>query len=217
MSDFKARTDEDLDILEDDESKGYIGRKSSIHDEYGEDGALLLGKSVDTENYGQHIYMDAVSPHVVGIFGARGSGKCLKPGEKVLTESGELKKIEDIFKNVEGTGTVVQDTEKEKLVKSNEEIKIPALNEDFKTTTKEITHVYRKKVNEKLIKIKTKTGKEITTTKTHPLLTINEKTTWKETEKLKEEDFIALPRQIHTKPEENQFLRQQLPKTIQQL
>lgn len=75
MSDFKARTDEDLDILEDDESRGYIGRKSSIHDEYGEEGALLLGKSVDEKNYGQHIYLDAVSPHVVGIFGARGSGK----------------------------------------------------------------------------------------------------------------------------------------------
>ncbi len=80
MASFIGKTDENLELLEEDETKAYIGRKGSVHEEYGEEGALLLGKSVDEENYGQYIYLDAVSPHVVGITGARGSGKSYSLG-----------------------------------------------------------------------------------------------------------------------------------------
>ncbi len=202
MKGFISRAHEDLKILEDDETKAYIGRKKSIHDEYSREGALLLGKSVDESNYGQYIFLDAVSPHVIGIMGARGSGKCLKPDEEVLTSSGELKKIKEIFQEIDKTGKTIQDTEKEKLVKSTEKLSVPALNKDLKVTSKPITHAYRKKVKENIIKIKTKTGKKVTVTKTHPLLTIDESPKWVNSENLKEGNYIALPRRYENNPKE---------------
>lgn len=202
MDSFIGKTGEKLSLLEDDETKAYIGRKKSIHSDYGSEGALLLGKSVDEENYGQYIYLDAVSPHVVGITGARGSGKCLKPDEKVLIGNGELIEIKKIFKQIERKGEIIKDTEKEKLIKSKEEITVPGINKDLKTDKKEITHAYRKKVDEDLINIKTKTGKEITVTKEHPLLTIDGKVKWKEANEVDEEEYIALPRKYTNDPED---------------
>jgi hypothetical protein len=77
--DFVANSEEPLRLIEDD-SGAYIGRKKSHHAQYGNEGALLLGRSVEEKDLGQRIYLDALSPHVVFITGARGSGKSYSLG-----------------------------------------------------------------------------------------------------------------------------------------
>ncbi len=80
---FEALTDESGTAF-------FIGRSKSIHEKYGQEGALLLGTLSEEENYGKPVYLDAIAPHVVFIVGARGSGKSYSLG--VIAE-------ELVFKN----------------------------------------------------------------------------------------------------------------------
>ncbi len=71
---FVGNSKEKLNVLRTD--KGiFIGRKKSVMEKYSEEGALFIGRSVEKDSYGKKVFMDAVSPHVVFITGARGSGK----------------------------------------------------------------------------------------------------------------------------------------------
>ncbi len=76
---FIAGSEEPLNVIEEND-KIFIGRKKSIHQKYGEEGALLLGKSVEKNAYGKLVYLDAILPHVIFITGARGSGKSYSLG-----------------------------------------------------------------------------------------------------------------------------------------
>ncbi|QQR92146.1 MAG: ATP-binding protein [Candidatus Iainarchaeum archaeon] len=66
-----------LELLELPEKKqAFIGRKKSILQKSGLDGALYIGKVQDDEKYGDYsLYLDSLNPHVVFICGSRGSGK----------------------------------------------------------------------------------------------------------------------------------------------
>ncbi|MEM0372633.1 MAG: helicase HerA-like domain-containing protein [archaeon] len=86
--DFTGESNEKLSLLGDD-TRAFIGRKKSVHEQYGEEGALLLGRSVEKANYGKKVYFDALSPHVVFITGSRGSGKSYALG--VIAEELVLK------------------------------------------------------------------------------------------------------------------------------
>lgn len=82
-----------------DESKVYIGRKKSIHREYGEEGTLFLGEITEEERQGTKVYMDGLAPHVVFICGSRGSGKSYTLG--VI--------VEELVKKNPNVGIVVID------------------------------------------------------------------------------------------------------------
>ncbi len=82
-----------------DESKIYIGRKKSIHKEYGEEGTLFLGEIIEEERKGTKVYMDGLAPHVVFICGSRGSGKSYTLG--VI--------VEELVKKNPNVGIVVVD------------------------------------------------------------------------------------------------------------
>lgn len=91
MAKFSPRINEELGLMKDESGRTYfIGRDDSIQKKYGRDGALLLGRVSEEENYGDFVYLDAIAPHVVFIVGARGSGKSYSLG--VIAE-------ELIFKN----------------------------------------------------------------------------------------------------------------------
>ncbi|MCD4740570.1 DUF853 family protein [archaeon] len=91
MSSFKPRINESLQMLTDSSGTAFfLGREKSIHEKYGRDGALLLGKITEEDHYGNFVYLDAIAPHVIFIVGARGSGKSYSLG--VIAE-------ELIFKN----------------------------------------------------------------------------------------------------------------------
>ncbi len=72
--DFQADSSEPLLLLEGD-GRAFIGRKKSVQKEYGFEGLMLVGRSVEKKAYGKPVYLDAISPHVVFVCGARGSGK----------------------------------------------------------------------------------------------------------------------------------------------
>lgn len=71
---FVGKSLEKLNLLS-DKNNAFIGRKGSMQKQYGEEGAMLLGKSAEENNLGQKVYLDALLPHVVFITGSRGSGK----------------------------------------------------------------------------------------------------------------------------------------------
>ncbi|MFB6088983.1 MAG: hypothetical protein ABEK36_04355, partial [Candidatus Aenigmatarchaeota archaeon] len=64
-----------------------------------------------------------------------------------------------------------------------------SIDDDLKISHKDVSHLYKKRVEENLIKIKTRTGKEITVTEEHPLLTEGG---WRESEKLKKSNKIGI-------------------------
>ncbi len=88
---FRPQPSEKLEALSDEAGTAiFIGRSKSIHEKYGQEGALLLGILSEEEDYGKPVYLDAIAPHVIFIVGARGSGKSYSLG--VIAE-------ELVFKN----------------------------------------------------------------------------------------------------------------------
>lgn len=85
---FAAEAGEELQALE-DEKGVYVGRKRSLLAEHGTEGALLLGKIAEKDREGKKVYLDALSPHVVFVCGARGAGKSYSLG--VIAEEIALK------------------------------------------------------------------------------------------------------------------------------
>jgi hypothetical protein len=85
---FVAEAKEALELLE-DKGAFYIGRKKATQAEHGDSGALLLGKVSEKDGLGKFVYLDAISPHVAFIVGARGSGKSYDLG--IIAEELTLK------------------------------------------------------------------------------------------------------------------------------
>ena len=65
----------ELNFLQDDEGKAFIGRKKSVFQKYGDEAALFVGRVGEKDLENKNIYMDSLNPHVVFVCGARGSGK----------------------------------------------------------------------------------------------------------------------------------------------
>ncbi|MBN3037433.1 MAG: ATP-binding protein [Candidatus Diapherotrites archaeon] len=76
MPKFSANVNDELQTLSDPSNTSvFIGRNKTLHAKYGRDGALLIGRLSEDDGYGKLVYLDAMTPHVVFISGARGSGK----------------------------------------------------------------------------------------------------------------------------------------------
>ena len=83
---------------------------------------------------------------------------------------------------------------------SNEDIFIKSFNKStLKIEDKLISRVWRKKYSGKMIKIKTKSGKEIILTHDHPMYVLNNRIYEINAEMVKTNDYIALPRELKTK------------------
>ncbi|MFB6158664.1 MAG: hypothetical protein ABEJ95_03300, partial [Candidatus Nanohalobium sp.] len=69
-----------------------VGRDEEDQEEHGMKGTGEIGKHLVGENEEAHaanpIHFDVATPHVMGVFGKRGTGKCMLPDEKVLTDQG---------------------------------------------------------------------------------------------------------------------------------
>ena len=171
-----------------------VGRDEDTADEYGTDGTGMIGKHLVGENEEAHkanpVYLDLASPHVMGIFGKRGTGKCLLPDEKVLTENG-LKRMDEVFKQAQKKGVCVDSSGDEELVRFDGP-NVPS-TDGTELENRQATAAYRKKVDEEIVEVETSLGREARVTKEHPLLTPEG---WSEAEKLEEGDRLAVPRDI---------------------
>ncbi|AJF59989.1 MAG: chromosome segregation protein [archaeon GW2011_AR10] len=131
------------------------------------------------------------------IAGANASGKCVVGETRILLPTGESKKIREIVEeNIEKANKkqfledgIIGFVEDPKL-------KVISLNpHTLKAEERMVSAVVQRLCPERLLKIKTRTGNEVTTTDYHPFFSINENGVYSlQAKDLKEGIFIALPR-----------------------
>jgi len=152
-----------------------LGRDLKDIEKYNSQGCAYLGKVVMSSGerpvLGRKVMVDVSRPHLMLVCGKRGGGKCVSGDTEILLEDGSLVKIKDL---------------------KNEERKVIALNDSFKLNAVSKDDFFEREVD-KVLKIKTRTGREITLTPEHPLFTING---WKPVVELKEGSRIAVPRKV---------------------
>jgi len=177
-----------------------IGRDRSDLKKYGDKGTAFIGKHIVGKGEEAHltnpIHMDFARPHIVLVCGKRGSGKCMTPSTPVFLPDGSIRCIEDIFKEFERDGKIIIDNEKEKFVKLKRKLEVLSLTNDMKIEKRRVSHIYKKKIRERAIKMRTRSGREIVVTKEHPFLTFTGSLKWKKAEELSLNDYIALPRKL---------------------
>ncbi|MEK6937153.1 MAG: LAGLIDADG family homing endonuclease [Nanoarchaeota archaeon] len=138
------------------------------------------------------------------VIGSNGSGKCVLGDTLVSLADGSLIKIEDLVnKRLEINSVKTEDGYL--ALGDNTQILALDLNE-LKIKSKQIQAFVKRKSPEKLIKIITRSGRCITSTKYHPLFILNEG----EVKPIKAEDLkegvrIAVPRTIKILPNSKHF------------
>lgn len=168
-------------------AKIVVGRDLADLKHYGTQGTLFIGKHLVGTGEEAHVttpvLLDALRPHIIVLTGKRGEGKCLTPETPVALADGTTKDIDKIFKEI-AAGR--EDHDKEEEIFPCIGVDVLTVDKELNVKPKQISHVYRKKVSEKLLKITTKRSRTITCTKEHPLLTIEESLVWKMASELKE-------------------------------
>ncbi|MFB6192713.1 MAG: LAGLIDADG family homing endonuclease [Candidatus Nanohaloarchaea archaeon] len=171
-----------------------VGRSEEDRKEHGLEGTGIIGKHLVGENEEAHkanpIYFDLAKPHVMGVFGKRGTGKCMLPDEKVLTDQG-LKTAESLFREASEEGRPEIEKRDEQLYNFSGP-KVQSVSDSFEATENRVVAGYRKKVDEELYRVETASGREITVTGEHPLLTASG---WENTDNLSEGQKVGVPRQ----------------------
>ena len=152
-----------------------LGRDLGDLEKYGSQGTAYLGRVVMSAGekpvLGRKVLIDVSRPHLMLICGKRGGGKCVSGETEILLEDGSLVQI--------------------KALKNNSK-KIIALNDSLKLGVEVKDSFFEREVD-KVLEVKTRTGREITLTPEHPLLTING---WKPAQELGVGSRIAVPRKI---------------------
>ncbi|MBI4163441.1 MAG: DUF853 family protein [Candidatus Aenigmarchaeota archaeon] len=159
-----------------------VGRDEEDEKKYGESGAVFLGKHLVGEGDEAHttnpILMDVVKPHIVLVVGKRGTGKCVEENTPIVLEDGSVVPIKDL---------------------ENDNRRVIGLDQKLKINPLEKAEFYKRKVN-RLLHIKTRSGKEIKLTHEHQLLTIKG---WVPVKDLTIGSRIATPRKIESFGETN--------------
>lgn len=173
-----------------------VGRDRTDMERYGEKGTAFVGKHIVGEGEQAHltnpVRVDMARPHVMLICGKRGSGKCVTGQTPVFMADGSLRPIKEIFEEVEGKGRKIIKKPDEELIEVREDVKVLSLNRKMKNETMGVSHVYRKRIKEDIIKIRTKSGREIEATKEHPLLSLESAVRWREAGDLEEGERICV-------------------------
>ncbi|HLD04892.1 MAG TPA: DUF87 domain-containing protein [Candidatus Nanoarchaeia archaeon] len=150
-----------------------IGRLDSDREKFGSAGTIFLGKHYvkmgQRTSLSNKVYMDMNRSHVVFIVGKRGGGKCLAGDALVSLENGSEVPIENLVSDAR---------------------KILAINHNLKLTSVKKEGFYRREVNS-VLKMNLKSGKHITLTPEHPLLTMSG---WIPAEYLEAGSYIATPK-----------------------
>jgi V/A-type H+/Na+-transporting ATPase subunit A len=126
------------------------------------------------------------------IPGAFGTGKCVIPGTPVLLADGGMMPIEDIYRKF---GSEAGTPSVESFAPASG-ISVLAFNgKEFKA--QEISHVYRGRTD-KLVRLQTASGRTITVTPAHKLVTFRPDARFEErpSGELRVGDYIVLPRKI---------------------
>lgn len=137
--------------------------------------------------------------------GANGSGKCLTGESLVQLSDGSIERIDRIVEEgIRSRGTLTEDG----FIAPGNGVEVMCLDFDtLKIINKPIKAFVKKTSPEKLLKIKTRSGKEVTTTKYHPLFILkNGKVVPARADELRIGQRVAIPRGIDFEPKSNKFL-----------
>lgn len=147
---------------------------------------------------GQRV-IDTLFPVLKGgtacIPGPFGSGKCVTGNTYVLLSSGELKPIEEIYREVRKTGTVISKKDEEYIVLKNP-VRVFSF---YAGRIKEgLASVAYKGFTDKIVRIYTDAGRVLEVTPSHKLFRFNKNMGIDETPAiaLKEGDYLAAPKTI---------------------
>ncbi|MFB6209415.1 MAG: replication factor C small subunit [Candidatus Nanohaloarchaea archaeon] len=136
-------------------------------------------------------------PHLM-FAGPAGTGKCLTEDTPVMLGNGELRKI----------GELVREKSDGEGVTEVEDLTVLSLTEGGSVAEKEASHVFRKQA-EKVLYLSSEHGFSEKLTPEHPLLTLrNGLPEWKEADKLREGDFIAVPEKLGVEGQDREFLEE---------
>ncbi len=147
---------------------------------------------------GQRI-IDTLFPIAKGgtaaIPGPFGSGKCVAPDTMVLSHNGELVQIKEIYDSAAKNGAIYKKGNDEFIVLTKGVDLYSFYNEGIKKSSAKL--IYKGKSNG-LIRIKTRTGREVKVTPVHKLFKISETGEIVETQAkdLKQGDFICSARKL---------------------
>ncbi len=150
-----------------------IGRSKHDLEKLGTEGTIFIGKHYvkmgRTTSLSNPVYLDMVRSHVVFVCGKRGGGKCLTGDARITLANGEVVAIKDFERR------------RDHLL---------SLNDDLKISQQAVDAFYKRQV-QTLLKIRLRTGKKLSLTPEHPLLTVSG---WQEARSLPVGSRIATPR-----------------------
>ena len=178
-----------------------VGKDWKDLKKFGDRGTAFIGKHIVGKGEDSHltnpILMDLTRPHIVLICGKRGTGKCMTGDVPVIMADGSVLPIKDVVdSHIRGKTPETG----EHFVKLKKPFDILSITNGLKIKKKAVSHVYKKKITENIIKIRTRSGRELKVTKEHPLLSLHGSMEWKPADKLKKGDYIALTRRLISSP-----------------
>ena len=154
--------------------------------------SAYMGNLQDYPNVKIYLDLNKMLNKHIAILAKTGSGKCISRKTKIFLEDGsgeEIGKIVD--RNIKDCSYFEEDVEISKINKEN--LKVYALNQENNIVKTKIKAFTRRKYNENLILIKTRSGKEIEVTAEHQMPTLNEFIFWKNANQLNKGDFLLIP------------------------
>ena len=105
------------------------------------------------------------------VSGGTASGKCVSGDTKILMNDGRLKEAKDVVEKVlEKDGCIECE---DGIYSFTNDLEILTLDNNLKIQPKKVTCVWKRKAPEHLIRVKTKTGREVEVTPEHPFFIVN--------------------------------------------
>ncbi len=148
---------------------------------------------------------DIVFDKGINLFvGPNGSGKCLTGDSLIQLADGGLERIDNLVNSRLDSAVRIEDG----FIASEDGTEIMCLNFDnLKTIKRPIKAFVKRTSPEALLRIKMRSGKEIKTTKYHPLFILrNGDVIPARADELKKGERICVPRKINFEPEHNYFV-----------
>ncbi|MFB6175036.1 MAG: helicase HerA domain-containing protein, partial [Candidatus Nanohalobium sp.] len=144
------------------------------------DKGLHIGNLETNEEIDIHVNAERFYKHFA-VLAQTGAGKCVTPQTDVLMSDGSTVPIEEVF---EGSDQVIRENDQEELRLLND-CSVKALDDDYSFTDADAIYAYRKEAD-KVLKVKTASGREIEVTPEHPLMVAEEEYSFVDSEEVEE-------------------------------
>ncbi|MFB6158423.1 MAG: helicase HerA domain-containing protein [Candidatus Nanohalobium sp.] len=162
-----------------------------------DDEGLTIGNLETNPEIDIHVDPEDFYKHFA-VLAQTGAGKCVTPDTDVLMSDGSTVPIKEVF---DSSDQVVKEDDEEELRILNY-CSVKALDDNYSFTDADAIYAYRKKAD-KVLKVKTASGREIEVTSEHPLMVAEEDYSFVNSEEIEEGQHIAVPREISSNPDES--------------